>query len=115
MRCIQKSKGGSIKIWAKHIRLVCEKAKKNSLLSSTSERVSRLANEVADYILKYPETLQVGAREYAFSLYRLFTGFYLNNFYRFIKNKIVCNLATLIIDRCLKTSCKESDLYLLKK
>lgn len=49
-------------------------AKNNELLKETSEQISKLTGQVNEYIVKYPETLQTGAREFAFTLYRLFTG-----------------------------------------
>jgi hypothetical protein len=57
-----------------HIEKICMNAKNNELLKETSEQISKLTIQVNQYITKYPETLQTGAREFAFTLYRLFTG-----------------------------------------
>ncbi len=57
--------------------MICEKAIHNSLLKSTAERIIKVTNEVANYIAKYPETVETGAREYSYSLYRILTGVYL--------------------------------------
>lgn len=74
--------------------MICEKAIHNSLLKSTAERIIKVTNEVANYIAKYPETVEIGAREYSYSLYRILTGvylFYFLNFLSYFKNIFQCD------------------------
>ena len=90
------TKGNSLQILVKHIRLVCEKARENYLLKDTANRVLLEIISAVDLVNTKPDILDMGARHFAFSLYRLFT-------------------ASLIMDRCLKTNLKETDMFLLKK
>jgi hypothetical protein len=90
------TEGNSLQILVKHIRLVCEKARENDLLKETANRVLLEIISVVDLVSTKPDILDVGARHFAFSLFRLFT-------------------ASLIMDRCLKTNLKETDIFLLKK
>jgi hypothetical protein len=75
LRSIQKSKGESLKVFHKHVSLTCERAKLNEKLRDKAQTVVGLLNGVCS--LAKPETASVlanGAREFSFSLYKIFTG-----------------------------------------
>jgi putative acyl-CoA dehydrogenase len=74
LRSIQKSKGESLKILAKYIQLACEQARQREELIEFSKLISKLTKEVTGLVAMDSELIQTAAREYAFSLYRLFTG-----------------------------------------
>ena len=79
LRSIKKSKGESLKVFQKFVNLICEKAAQNDQLKEKSDLVINQLNLVCDLVSpKYADVVANGAREFAFSLYRLFTGFQFN-------------------------------------
>lgn len=73
LRSIQKSKGESIKIFAKHVNTICEEAKKWDQLKDKANVLSGSMSQLLK-VVKIDDTLVTGAREFAYSLYRIFTG-----------------------------------------
>ena len=73
MRSIQKSNGESIKIFARHVNSICEEAKKWPQLKDRSANVSESLGRLLKAV-KMDNALITGAREFAFSLYRIFAG-----------------------------------------
>ncbi len=76
LRSIQKSNGDSLKCFRKHISLNCEKAKLFPLLKDNASKIERLINEIFDlaFLNDSQQFLIHGAREFSFSLYRIFAG-----------------------------------------
>lgn len=74
LRSIQKSKGESMKIFNKQIRLFCEKGKDVAELEKFAKLILSSTENITSYLKKDPQIISSGAREFSFSLYRLFTG-----------------------------------------
>ncbi|RNA04176.1 acyl- dehydrogenase family member 11-like [Brachionus plicatilis] len=96
LRSIKKSQGGSLKIFFKTIFKTCEQAKKYEPLKQKSDLLIDLSKKIIQFVEVNENELVTGAREFSFGLYRLFT-------------------ASLILERCMKTNLKDTDLYLLEK
>jgi hypothetical protein len=97
LRSIEKSKGESIKIFHKQVTLICEKAKSNEKLRDKAEIVLKNLNSVCSLVKpSNAHVLANGARELSFSLYRLFTGFFL------MSSLKIVNILNLFIYYCLK-------------
>ncbi|CAF0767429.1 unnamed protein product [Brachionus calyciflorus] len=96
LRSIKKSNGESLQIFFKHILKTCEQAKKFDRLLEKSVILEKMSKKVLKFVQINNNELVVGAREFSFGLYRLFT-------------------ACLIMERCMKTNLKETDLFLLEK
>ncbi len=79
LRSIQKSKGDSLMILAKHIELACEQGYKREELREFAQSISKLTKEVTGLVKMKSELIQTAAREYSYSLYRLFTGKFSRN------------------------------------
>ena len=52
----------------------CKKAKETETLTQTTEMIEYKIMQVSEIVKSKPEILQISAREFAYSLYRLFTG-----------------------------------------
>jgi hypothetical protein len=74
LRSIEKSNGDSYRIFAKNIKLICEKAVKFDLLKESAEKITNSLSTLSNLLETNRQFLQIGAREFSFSLYRLFTG-----------------------------------------
>lgn len=97
LRSIDKSKGASLDLFLKNITLSCEKVTNVASVGLIAERVVKSTKDLRSFVAKADaSTLQTSARDFSFSLYRLFA-------------------ASMIMDRCVKTNFKESDVFLLKK
>lgn len=73
LRSIQKSNGESIKIFAKHVNQICEQAKKADQLKERANELNVALGQLLKAV-KMDNALVTGAREFAYSLYRIFTG-----------------------------------------
>lgn len=76
LRSIKKSKGKSLQIFFKHILKICEQAKNYDQLKDKVEVLEKLSKKILKYTSENQTELVTGAREFSFSLYRLFTGIY---------------------------------------
>jgi hypothetical protein len=74
LRSMEKSKGMSIRVFAKHVNLICEEAKKVDSLKDKANAVSLALNQLLKAVKPDNNELVTGAREFSFSLYRIFTG-----------------------------------------
>jgi hypothetical protein len=98
------------------VNSICEEAKKWPQLKDRSANVSESLGRLLKAV-KMDNALITGAREFAFSLYRIFAG---EGIFCFVFNLIIkfnytLLTASLIIERCIKTNVKETDLFLLDK
>jgi hypothetical protein len=74
LRSIQKSKGDSLKIFGKNIELTCEKAADIPKLAKQVALIVKSTRDLLKFAKNDLEMLQTCAREFSYSLYRLFTG-----------------------------------------
>lgn len=74
LRSIEKSKGKSLQIFIKSILKSCEKAKEKNSLKRIADKIEVELKKVSEFAKANPEQLKTGAREFSFTLYRLFTG-----------------------------------------
>lgn len=73
LRSIQKSRGDSIRIFAKHVTLMCEQAKDVEQLKDYVTRINAAMQQILKS-LREEKAIVTGSREFAFSLYRIITG-----------------------------------------
>lgn len=78
LRSIQKSNGESIQIFFKSVFKICEQAKLIEPLKDKVETLVKLSNNILKSLkLNDPSELVTGAREFSFTLYRIFTGIFI--------------------------------------
>lgn len=74
LRSIKKSQGESLQLFFKTIIKTCEEAQKFEPLNSKAVLLIDLTKKVIEFVQTNENELVVGAREFSFGLYRLFTG-----------------------------------------
>ena len=74
LRSIKKSNGYSFKVFLDFVLNICNQSVELDRLKEPTEKVKNSIEKIASLINSNPEILQIGARDFSFSLYRVFTG-----------------------------------------